>query len=291
MGPEPWPGLQRDPDGSFVLVVDESLVRGDGRLFGGAGAAASVVAVEAATDGRLVWLTVQFISSAEVGDQINLRVDPLASGRRTNQVRLTALAGDQVVLSAVGATVRSGSPSRATTVGAAMPLVARPEEGRPWKPRFRLGSRSSNLGPFASADFREAHGPGGRVGVWARMRHAAPSAATAAYLADVLPGVIIDGAGRVVAGSSLDNTIRCGIALGTEWVLLEPDPPLIEGGYLHCSARLWSSSGALFALVQQTAALHAPSERRTSGPTGRRIEQSAGLLSGELVWGSDVSPR
>ena len=61
--------------------------------------------------------------------------------------------------------------------------------------------------------------------------------------------------GVVTGGTSLDNTIRIGSFVGTEWVLLDLRPHLAAGGYGHGVANIWSEDGHLLATASQTAAM------------------------------------
>jgi acyl-CoA thioesterase len=61
--------------------------------------------------------------------------------------------------------------------------------------------------------------------------------------------------GVVAGGTSIDNTIRIGSFVETEWVLLDLRPHLAAGGYAHGVANIWSEDGHLLATASQTAAM------------------------------------
>src|SRR5690348_15767184 len=54
----------------FVLTPD--LTRHDGALYGGTGAAAAVMMMEAATRRGAVWVATQFVAQARIGERIDL---------------------------------------------------------------------------------------------------------------------------------------------------------------------------------------------------------------------------
>ena len=51
----------------------------------------------------------------------------------------------------------------------------------------------------------------------------------------------------------LDNSLRFGRMVDTEWALLDMEPWLASGGYLHGAARIWSEDGTLLGVASQTA--------------------------------------
>ena len=77
----------------------------------------------------------------------------------------------------------------------------------------------------------------------------------AAYLADMVPLSVALACGVMAGGTSLDNTIRIGSFVDTEWVLLDLRPHLAAGDYGHGTAHLWSESGHLLATASQTASM------------------------------------
>jgi acyl-CoA thioesterase len=98
-------------------------------------------------------------------------------------------------------------------------------------------------------------GPG-RMCVWIRRRdRATVTPAIAAFLADLVPMGVAHALGVVAGGISLDNTIRIGPFVDTEWILLDLRPHLAVGGYGHGIAHVWSADGHLLATASQTASM------------------------------------
>jgi acyl-CoA thioesterase len=96
----------------------------------------------------------------------------------------------------------------------------------------------------------------GRVCLWVRRKDGTPiTPALAAYLADMVPMSIARACGVVAGGTSLDNTIRIGSFVESEWVLIDLRPHLAVGDYGHGAAHVWSEDGHLMATASQTASM------------------------------------
>lgn len=254
-GANPLFELDPSPDGHYGFDLTPDLARFDGRLFGGAGLAASVAALEAVTARGALWTTVQFVGTAEIGDRIDCHAEVLAAGHNTTQARVTATAGGRIVFLALGSTARHRDDAFGAEYGQ-MPSSAAPDECRPWKPEFPLPAESIALrGPFATAEFRQAESDDGSIKLWARIKAGAQTRATIAYLADFVPSAVLRAAGRNGGGVSLDNSIRFGIAppTDTDWILIDTEAYLADSGYVHGGARLWSAEGQCLAVASQTA--------------------------------------
>ena len=270
-------------NGSFEFEVTPALSRMDHRLYGGTAIGVSVAAAQAVSQRDVLWMTTQFVSTVQTGTVMTLRAEILALGHRTHQLRVTGLAPDgSVVFASLGAT---GTP-RPGGIGGDFeqaPKVTSPEESEPWVSVFsgmvpeafreRLAQRAAQ--PDSSADtanhsgvseLRMAHllddasvghsAPGSRVFVWARRRDGhliTPS--LAAYVADMVPMAVGRALGVFAGGTSLDNTVRFGTFVESEWMLLDLRPHFAAGGYAHGDGRLWSPDGQLMGIASQTAAM------------------------------------
>lgn len=247
--------LHREGDDHYGVDLTPELARFDGRLFGGAGLAMSVAALEASTGRNALWAATQFIGSADIGDRFDCHVEVLAEGYNTTQGRVTATVDGRIVFAALGATARSRDDGFGAELGT-MPRVVGPDECAPWKPAFPVPAESiSARGPFATAEFREAKAEDGSVVLWARMNDHTQDRLTLAYLGDFVPSAVLRAAGRNGGGTSLDNSIRYGAApaAGTDWILIDNEPYLADSGYVSGAARLWSADGRLLAVAAQTA--------------------------------------
>jgi acyl-CoA thioesterase II len=257
----------------FEFTVTDHLSRLDGKLYGGTAIAASVAAAEQVSDRPALWMTTQFVSTTGLDSKISVQVEVLAPGRRTHQVSVTGTdAQGQVIFASLGATGHH-APDGLTGEFESRPEVGSPESGEVWSSPFIGMARGAGIDPsvlplpagvgFSRAvDLRHPEilrhpdpGPG-RVCVWARRTDGGPvTAAVAAYLADMVPMAVARAHGVVAMGTSLDNTIRIGTYVQSEWVLIDLRPHLAAGGYGHGIAHVWSETGQLMATASQTASM------------------------------------
>ena len=249
------------------------MARLDGRLYGGTAIAVSIVAAEQATERRALWMTTQFVSTAEVGEEIGVQVEVLAPGRRTNQVRVTGtVASGAAVFASVGATGHHAEAGITGTFERA-PVAVPPADSEVWDTPFAGLVRATGIevpaermpartGFTTAIEMRHAEvldhpdpGPG-RLCVWARRVDGAPvTPALAAFMADMVPMSLAVASGVFAGGMSLDNSIRIGSFTETEWVLLDLRPHLAIGDYGHGSVHLWDTDGHLLGTASQTASL------------------------------------
>lgn len=245
---------------SYELVPH--LVRPDSALYGGTALAASLEAFEVATGRPALWCTTQFSASTAVGAQIDQTVEVLAEGRNVAQVRLTASTEGRLLYSALGATglPRSGPAGDAEGTGPEMPDVA-PPAGAP----AREMHAEAQIGFGTITEFRQVPYPPdpvtgaerpGRIAMWARLRGATKhTPASLAFLADMVPIAICHATGVPGAGTSLDNTLRIGQLVDSEWVLLDLEGHVARDGYGHGAVHVWSADGVLMATGSQTSPL------------------------------------
>ena len=242
-----WLGLQRH-EGGWSLEVTPPLARFDGKLYGGTGLALAVATMEAASDRAAQWTTVQFVGSADVGERLDCRVDVVAAGRRTAQVQMTALCAGRLVLSALGSTGDHRDGALEVEIPR-MPVVPGPEAGTNWG----AGWQDAQRGWTDLVEMRQVELGSGRFAVWGRMRDGTHTRATVAFMADLVPSAVVRAAGRIGAGTSLDNSMRFGRFVATDWVLLDFDPWFATGGYVNGGARVWAEDGTLLGYASQTA--------------------------------------
>lgn len=243
-------------EGSFELTSD--LVRHDGTLYGGTGAAATVMAMETASQRSAIWVVTQFIAPAKVGERISWVVHTLAEGRHVAQLQVTATVDDRMIFCALGAT-GCPRPNGLTGQFDTMPVVTAPEDSRP----LSHGLARRELGGFEAhpnLELREAtfgrRRPRGSLALWARRTSGAElTRAGLAYLADRVPMAMTRGSGRRGPGFSLDNCLRFAAIPQTEWVLLELQGQVASYGYGHGSLTAWSPDGTLIAAGSQSATM------------------------------------
>ena len=144
--------------------------------------------------------------------------------------------------------------------GVRMPDVAPPEDSPPfggsqgWSDRGELGHH--RVSEFREAERLNAGGDPDRMTMWGRLKgETTTTAAKLGFLADMVPVAVCRAAGVPGAGTSLDNSLRLGRLVDTEWVLLDHEGHVADGGYGHGLVHLWSPDGELMATGSQTAKL------------------------------------
>jgi acyl-CoA thioesterase len=252
----------------FGLVVSEDggsgrfelrggLVRHDGALYGGTGLAVSVVALEAATQRDVLWCSTQFVSQPFLGDTVTWEAERLAIGKRAAQVLVRASANDQTSFVAIGST-GIATDDGLTGQYVPMPDVSAPDEspahisGMPVEPSADSWTKHIEM---RAAQLQGDNPP--TVAFWARRRDGgAHTPAVLAFIADMVPVAVARAAGKMGAGSSLDNSMRFkGGVADTSWVLIELHGELANGGFGHGSLRVWTDQGELIATGSQTASM------------------------------------
>jgi acyl-CoA thioesterase-2 len=248
-----WLGLERVGAGRWTFVLTQGLSRLDNKFYGGTGVATATAAMEAETGRRALWVSVQYVASGATGDRFECRVEVVASGRRTSQVRCSGWQGDRLVYEAIGAAGEARPDAVEVQFGTA-PDVPAPLDCPRWAPRWLAALTAAGLGErpgwLSITDARAASEAGA---MWMRMDGRPLTRATMAFLADVIPSGVLRAAGHSGGGTSLDNTVRFGPDPEGEWMLVDIDPHLVSGGYVHGAARLWSERGTLLGVASQTA--------------------------------------
>ncbi|HEY1738136.1 MAG TPA: thioesterase family protein [Acidimicrobiia bacterium] len=246
------------PDAAHFALTPQ-LARHDGVLYGGTGAAAAVMLMEAATQRDALWVATQFIAQPRVGARVELMATTLAAGKRIAQMQVIARADGRVVFTALGATALP-RPQGLTGQYDEMPSVSLPDDSAPLHagpPMAQLRER----GFGRNLEFREARleraSASNAMALWARLtpvgRPMTP--AGVAFVADMVPGAIARAAGKLGGGFSLDNALRFAAIPPTQWVLLVLRGDVASHGYGHGSFTAWSSDGVLLATGSQTASM------------------------------------
>lgn len=241
----------------WYLPVEPGICVPIGFLFGGAGLAAAVSALESTTGRPLVWATAQYLSYARPPAIMDVDVTVPVVGNHVTQARAIGKVGDREIL-----TVNAALGKRDLDIESqwATPLEVPPPSECPPVPklpnsdtaihgRFELRIAAGSYGPRSdrkpSAD--------GRSALWVRVPEGLEtSAATLAIIADWMPSGIGQALGRWAGGNSLDNTIRILNPVPTAWVLCDIQIHGIRSGFGHGLIHLWSQDGILLATGSQS---------------------------------------
>lgn len=247
----------------FVLEVTPGLCVGhpDSQfLFGGAGMAAGLAAIEAATGRSTVWAAAQYLSYARPGTQLSLDVVIPVAGKYTSQARVTARDGDKEILTVNAALGdRPGFPE---AQWAQMPVVPRPEDcpamAYNWLRREddinSVFDQRVAVGRFGAARTEGGPSPDGISRMWVAPRDPAEPVdrIALAVMADFLPSGVGNALGTNAGGNSLDNTIRFARMVPTRWVLADIRIHATAQGFVHGRVHLFAQDGTLLATASQS---------------------------------------
>jgi acyl-CoA thioesterase-2 len=240
----------------FRLPVTNGICTGGRFLFGGAGLAAGVVALEVASGRPLVWATAQYLSFARPPAVLDVDVTLAVVGNQITQGRVTMSDNGEDVITLHAALGKRDVDIRGQW--AERPVVPPPNDcvGREFRndPSATISSRIEERVAMGRSP-REMDGtPGdGRAALWARMPELLDmSPAALAVLGDFVPFGVSQATGRMAGGNSLDNTLRVATLVPTEWVLLDVRIHAIENGFAHGLVHLWAEDGTLLATASQS---------------------------------------
>lgn len=260
----------------FVWSPPAVLLTPAATLQGGAGLGAAVAAMEATTGRPIVWATAQYLTFATGSDPIDIRVSVEVAGHQTTQARCVVARDATEILTAHGALGRReldvegqwSTPPEVPAPDACPPFVffqrGRGHVGDLVELRLARGRQL--------ADVEQAGGRGdGSFALWVRCWAGTHTVTVPdlAFIGDFMPLAFADAIGEPYAGNSLDNTIRIGRLVETQWVLLAAQVEQVANGFGHGRANLWAQDGTLLAEVSQTVVLRLHSRIRDAGRAPR----------------------
>lgn len=254
-----WLGLQptHNPMRWFLPVVP-GISTGGGFLFGGCGLGAAIAAMEGTTGRPVIWATAQYLSYARPGSVMDIDVTVAVDGRNTTQARAVGTVGNTEILTVNAALGERPFPEAGQWVQ--MPEVPAPADCSVRESRWRTGNSIIDRldQRWACQDIANGH-----HAVWSRMPDLlAVSAPALAVLGDYVPLGIGQTLRTDVTSNSLDNTLRVGRVVPTEWVLVDIRLELVANGFGHGTVYLWAEDGTLLAAASQSAII-----RVFAGPT------------------------
>ena len=259
-------GLEATDDPNhWRFPLHRGVMTARGALYGGAGLAAVIAALEASTGRPLVWATAQYLSFVHELATLDVRLERPVEGKRTTQARGVVRHGDIEVLSVLATLGRRDSEVRWTA--GERPDVPLPADTRPQVVAEAEGTFHSvydlrivkGVSRRQLAKGRPAVDTGGRAAYWVRLPGGphVPDAAELALVGDLVPSGFPSATGLPITGASLDNTIRLGQLVETEWVLADVQVHAVLDGYGHGIAHLWAEDGTLLGTASQSAFVRA----------------------------------
>lgn len=229
-------------------------------LFGGAGLAAAIAAVETETGRPTVWAAAQYLSYARPPATLDLDVVVPVAGRHSSQARVTGHVGDTEILTVNAALGQR--PAAVSMQWPEMPSAPPPQDCAPMTYGWRRAEDDVHAhveqriaaGRFGADRDQGGPSPDGRSLMWARSRDPdlAVDRVLLALMADFLPAGIGHAMGAQAGANSLDNTIRFAHVVPTEWVLLDIHIHAVHDGFVHGAMRLFAEDGTLMALGSQS---------------------------------------
>jgi acyl-CoA thioesterase II len=251
-------GLEETDDPTrWRLPITEGVCTPLGFLYGGAGLAAGVAAMEEATARPVLWATAQFLAAGYPPAVLDLQVVLGTEGGQIAQARVVGTADGTEVLVVTGAF--GDRP-----IEAAGDWLAAPEAPAPDECPARDHWITDPTGIITRLDMRIAEGravdeldgtPGsGGVKLWVRVPDLdLVDGAVLALLADYVPFGIGQALGQRAGGTSLDTTLRVVRVVPTEWLLLDVHLAAIDRGVAHGHLDMWTADGTLLATASQSA--------------------------------------
>ncbi|MEY2884184.1 MAG: hypothetical protein RL490_1908 [Pseudomonadota bacterium] len=229
-------------------------------LFGGAGMAAGLAAIEAATGRPTVWAAAQYLSYARPGQTLALEVTVPVSGKYTSQARVVARHGDAEIITVNAAL--GARPDAPEAQWAQMPDVPPPDAcpamAYNWIRREddinSLFHQRVAHGRFGAARAEGGPSPDGIARLWVTPQDPAlpVDRLTLAVMADFLPSGVGNALGTNAGGNSLDNTIRFARLVPTRWVLADIRIHAVAQGFAHGRVHLFAEDGTLLATASQS---------------------------------------
>jgi acyl-CoA thioesterase len=242
----------------WKLPVSPGISTTGGFLFGGSGLAAAISAMEGTSGRRCIWATAQYLSYAKPGEVVDVDVTIAVAGHQVTQARAVCHVADREILT-VNAALGERPMEQAGQWERMPSELPRPDECPP-RPTHsdlagtvneRLDQRLVAGRPPSELDGEPSDG---RYVLWARIPEVLTGmdATTLAILGDFVPSGIGQALGVNGGGNSLDNTLRVGRMVPTEWVLMDIRVQVVERGFGHGLVNMFAEDGTLLGAASQS---------------------------------------
>lgn len=243
------------------LPVVPKTTGGRGSLFGGAGLAAGIVALEQATEKPVVWATGQYLALTQQPVMLDLEVELPAVGRNVIQGRVVGHLEDREIITIIGAcgTRPNEIQGNWETMPDAPPpedceLLIRHHEGEALHDHVEVRIAK---GMFGFSGHGKPSGDNTSL-LWVRMPELIHDAGALAIIADYMPSALGNAFGRIMHCTSLDNTIRIANRAESDWILCECRIDFVAHGFGYGHCNMWSRDGVLLATASQSMIVRLP---------------------------------
>ncbi len=247
----------------WKLPVSRKISVSEGFMFGGCGLAAAISALEGTSGRRCVWATAQYLSYTQLDDVVDIDVTIAVEGHAITQARAVCHVADREILTVNAALgdrefetngqwesmpadlpVPISLPKRPTSVDSEGTITAQLDQ------RMVKGLEWDQLATSST----DAIQGDGQTLMWARIPEviADVDAVTLAILGDYVPMGVGQSLGRRGGGNSLDNTLRVGRMVPTDWVLMDIRIHAVERGFGHGLVHMFAEDGTLLATASQS---------------------------------------
>ena len=242
----------------WYLPVTPGVATARGFLFGGCGLGAAIAALEGTSGRACIWATAQYLDYAKPGEVLDIDVIVAVEGHQITQARAVGHVGNREILTVNAAL--GEQPLPAAGQFEAMPVGLPPPEVCP--PRVHhlrvdgTVAERLDLRLARGRELEELDGTpsDGATVMWARIPEVIDvvDATALAVLGDYVPFGVGQALGLRAGGNSLDNTLRVGRLVPTDWVLLEVRVHTVGRGFGHGLVHMWSVDGTLLATASQS---------------------------------------
>ena len=241
----------------WYLPVERKLCTGGNFLYGGAGLGAAISALEGSTGRKLIWSTAQYLSYARPGEVMDIDVIVPVTGNAITQARVVAHVGEREILVVNAALGDRDFPYSGQWETA--PEAPRPEDCREYEHRYTTEESIHDFMEERMVKVR-THGQldgtqnDGHTVMWTRLPQVIDGvdAATLGVLGDFVPRGVGQSLGILGGGNSLDNTLRVGNLVPTEWVLVDIKMHGVGRGFGHGLVHMYAEDGTLMATASQS---------------------------------------
>lgn len=260
----------------WVLPVVQGISTGGGFLFGGCGLGAAVAAMEGTSGRKAVWATAQYLSYAKPGEVMDIDVTLAVHGHQITQARAVCHVGDREILTVNAALgdrdLEEHGQFEKMPLNVPQPLDCK-ERPHVLDWSGTISGRMDQRMVKGREELEELDGTpsDGQVLLWSRIPEVIEGvdAATLSILGDFVPMGVGQALGIRGGGNSLDNTLRIGKLVPTEWVLLDIRIHMVERGFGHGLVHMFAEDGTLMATASQSCIIRFWRDMPGTGPSGK----------------------